>query len=447
MNNAMDDPIPWDDRFPSQPPPRPGLWRSRGYRWLWLASGLAATAYGITFGSRISLWDEVDFSTRWMTTIGLAEGIGLLLGYVIAAFIADRRSKRSLTLGTVTAMGVLAAFSAVLGLFGQFGPETFVAIAALFGIARGLLFVTLLGWICELLPRRLIAMGIVVLTFAELPLGFVAALSPVLLADRDQAVVWYFAAGGALYLLALLVARRAPLNATPVDIQVSASPGLRGAIRYLRRDDRLRTLWIYGFVVGAGLAALQFTLTSFQNDIGLSISEVAVSWIAWGGAGFLATIALMFLISGSRIWHLLFFFAALLGLTGLALAFATNQPLLILVIIPYGAAVSFVSLATRALAMSSVRSGYFGRITAVLAFTGGIISYLLPSAGAFASTITGERWIIVAIGGLLFAAAIWLFSRWRRFRHLPDDPDRADPAPMMPLLADVAAPQKASEQR
>lgn len=446
MTESVGAPIPWDEEVLLAPPPNPGLFRFRGYPLFWFVSAIIGAGYGITLGSQSSFWDAATYDSRTIAFIGLANGLGIMAGYLLAGLTADQRSKKLLILVATLMMASVAAATTVLAMIVELGGNTFFAIAALLSVPYGVAVAVMLGWLGDLLPRRLLAKGIVILSFAEFPLGTLLILPSALVRNEQGAVPGLFAVGGFLFLLAALLSRRIPIGNRPADPSATALAGLKGAIRYAWRDSRLKAVWLYIFVASVLLVLLEGPLTRVVFfDSGLERLEYAIALGARGLAGVVATIALVFLISGRRKWSLFVVAAATIGVTTLGLVFASTPPVLIAVMIPHGAAIAVVFLAYKALALLSTPAGYFGRMAAFLLFANYSLNFAAGLLSGFLYDLVGGRWAILVIGACLLIAAGWFYRRWLRFRDLPEDPDAAMSGPVPMLFADMAAPQKPSE--
>ena len=446
MTESVGAPIPWYEEELLAPPPKPGLFRVRGYPLLWLVNAIIGAGYGITLGRQSSFWDAADYDYRTIALIGLANGLGIIAGYLLAGLTADQRSKKLLILVATLVMASVAAVTMVLTIFVELGGSIFFAIAALLGIPYGMAVAVMLGWLGDLLPRRLLAKGIVVMSFAGFPLGTLLAVPSALAGNDPDTIPGLFAVGVLLFLIASLLSRRVPVGDRQVDLSSSASAGLKAAIRYAWRDSRLKALWLYVFVASVLLVFLEGPLTRvFFSDLDLERLDYAMAFLARGLAGVVATIALVFLISGRRKWSLFVVAAATIGVTTLGLVFASTPPVLIAVMIPHGAAIAVVLLAYKALALLSTPAGYFGRMAAFLLFANYSLNFAAGLLSGFLYDLVGGRWAILVIGACLLIAAGWFYRRWLRFRDLPEDPDAAMSGPVPMLFADMAAPQKPSE--
>lgn len=449
MSDVLSEPI-------SSPPPtdpqasEPGLWATTGYRWLWITSLLLGTGYGLTLSTQSHFWEVAEYSITTITWIGLANGVGFVVGYLLAALHSDRHSKQRIVR---LAAGLLAALSAVVALL-EIGDllqgDWFYLIAVLFGIMQGLAAAVILGWVGDLLPRRLVAKGVVVLSLASIPIGLLGGVPGPLLREESYAALALFAVACFLFLTATGTARRIPVALASGSVSETPVEGLKAAARYMWNDARLRTLWLYIVVTGV-LAILLYASLSYylQIDNDFDLSQVAWSYAAQALGTFTATLGLAFVIGGSSRWAIYLGAAAISGVTVVAVSFTTNQALLIVFLVPQGAAMAVIALGGQALALSGTRAGYFGRVAALLLLVTNLFYVVARSIDGFLYDWFDGRWAVLAIGLLLMLAAAWLFRQWRAFRHLPEDPDPPDDQSegtllIAPLLGDYLAPQKSA---
>lgn len=439
---------------PVSPPPtapqasEPGLWATLGYRWLWITSLLLGAGIGLTMATQSHFWEVAEYSITTITWIGLANGLGFFVGYLLAALHSDRQSKQRIVRLAARLLAVLSAVVALLELGELLRGDWFYLIAALFGIMQGLVAAVILGWVGDLLPRRLVAKGVVVLSLASIPLGLLSSVPGPLLREESYATLALFAVACFLFLAATRAARRIPVALASGSASETPVYGLKAAARYKWSDARLRTLWLYIVVTGVLAILLQASLSYYLRiDNDFELSQVVWSYAAQALGAFTATLGLAFVIGSSSRWAIYLGAAAISGVTLVAVSLTTNQALLIVFLFPQGAAMAVIALGGQALALSGTRAGYFGRVAALLL----IAAYLLNFAAGFISGYLYDwfdgRWSVLAIGLLLMSAAAWLYRQWRGFRYLPDDPgppvvESAAQVPTAPFPAAHLAPQK-----
>ena len=423
-------------------PSSPGLWRTPGYRWLWIATLLLGTGYGVTLSSQASFWDETAFDSTTIAFVGLSNGIGILFGYLLAGLTADRRPKRSLVRIQVLATAGLSALTAVLALAIGLAGDWFFVLVVLFGVAHGAAFAVMLGWTAEILPRRLIAKGVIVVALAGYAQTLLTVVPGVSVRGEPSAVFWFFAVACLAYLLTALAVRKVPAL-TPVCADTSTIGELRLALRYLWGDVRLRSLCAYA--LGAS-AAMTFAEAAILHllwvEHGFRSWDYTLPFIARGGAYFVSTLALVFLISSRHRWLLFVVAAVLLGIAVALLAASSVVATLTMLMALMGLASPIVLIGYRALGLSVTRSLFFGRVAALVLFADSLLDFAAGFLRVHLFDLFDGRIAGVTCGLFLTLLAFWFWTRWRRFRFLREDPDDADTDVPRNLLLNAVAPQK-----
>ena len=445
MSKSSPDPIPFSEDWTDSPRSAPGLWSTPGYRWLWLVLLLLGSGYGATISSQSTLWDEAGLGALTTAWIVLGTGIGALLGYLIAALTADRCSKQSLVTVQALIMAGLSAISVVIVMVIDLSGEWFVALSGLFGLSYGLSIAVMYGWTCELLPRTLIAKGVVVLALAGYAQTLVTTVPGVVFSDDENAVKWLFGFAFVMYLLGGVAARRVP-RGSHLHAPESAIQGFRHAVSYVWKDVRLQSLWLYALFAGVIMALMEGAILDLIWDVrGLRDWRFVLPFGVRGAAWFVATVSLLFLIRSRHRWLLFISSGGVLGLATAMLAVATDIALLTLLFALLGLSAAVVTFGFRALAFSVTASGFFGRVAALMLLAGGVFSF----GASFLRILFDDLFVghvSVLIYGVLFALlAAWLYMRWRRFRDMPEDPDAVAEILPVGLLMEAGSPQKASE--
>ena len=372
----------------SAPPPPaslPGLFRTRGYLLLWLAAAVLAAGQALTLDSLHNFWavDPLSYDGQVATLISLAGGLGLAGGYLSAALWADHRSKRRLFLTAALMLGAIAVCTAIVNLTAA-PPEIRIPIAALLGLAYGLAIALLLGWLGDLLPRRLLARGVVVWSVSAFPFVFLTIALYRVLPHSEERPIWLFALGAGLSLCAAFLARRVPGGDPPTAMLSAPLEGLASAVRAVRRDLRLRTLLIYAAIAGGAVALANLLLTHYRFvelyirsgslDGGGELS-IAESYSLLILLTFVEVGVLLILIHNRRRWPRFIAAAAALGAVTIALSLAAPHLRLqglacFLTFSAYGTVGSIVIAAVQALTLQSTPAGSFGRLAGVLLFAG-----------------------------------------------------------------------------
>lgn len=425
--------------------PDPGLFRTPGYPWLWIVTLLLGSGYGVTLSSQASFWEEAAFDSRAIAFIGMANGLGILIGYLIAGLTSDRRSKRSLVRNQSLTMAGLSAITVALAIAFGLEGESFYLLAALFGLAHGSAYAVIVGWTAELLPRALIAKGVIVMTLAGYAQSTLTAFPGVFFRGDPNAVVWVFAIACLLYLLAAVAARKVPARG-PSPTDKSALSELRLAMSYLWNDARLKALWLYALIASVIMLLLEGAILELLwVEHGFREWDYTLPLLLRGAAYFVASLAFVFLVGGRRRWSLFIGAAVVLGLTVSALAVSSALEVLALLMVLIGLASPIVLLGYQALALSVSRSTFFGKVAALMLFANSLLNFGAGFLRPQLYDLISGRNAVLVFGLLLMLLAAWFYRRWRRFRDVPEDPDATVRDTPMSLLVEVASPQKSGE--
>jgi len=304
-----------------------GLFHTRGYALLWLIAAALAAGQALTLHDlqNFRYPDPTAYDSQVVMLIGLAIGLGMAGGYLCAAALADQRSKRRLLLAALLILTLLAICTALVNLSAA-PPEIRIPIAALFGVTGGAATVLTLGWLADLLPRRLLARGVAIWSVTS----FSSGLLLILLFDRAAQPIWFLAVGVGLYLCAVFLARRAPGGDRPMAPPSALFEGLSHTVRYARRDLRLQTLLIYTAVSGGALALGVLFLLDYRldwrssglepldNSGSVSIATLFGLQALWT---FVAAGVLLILINSRRRWWWFIAAAATVGAAAVILPF------------------------------------------------------------------------------------------------------------------------------
>ena len=338
----------------------------------------------------------------------------------------------------------MAAFSAIAGVVGLSGIApvallylSYVAIGVLSGLSTPLIW----GLVAELMPRTLLAKAIVMLSWSGLIASLLGVLVGTLVFSR---VLWetpYWVAFlyvASLFAIAGLLISRLPQYAGSARF----AGGFRDAVGLLIRARRLRALWLYGIVMSGCLAVFSSSIEIFAYfDLE---GRLDLGWLllAQGGAGTVASVGLVFVISGRRGWPTLLVSGGIAAILCISIGAADTFWPLMALMIPFGAGSTAAALGSEALAMSHTKLGYFGRVTALLFVGGSISSTAIALLGITLGDWGQGRSLIIAVGVILLMAFLLLYRTWRATREESSVVDGVAQAPSSRLMAEIAAPQK-----
>jgi len=426
------------------PPRVPGSFRTPGFWVAWLISGFAGAAFSALWS--VQTHAAVDLSvTSWnFSAIGVSGNAGVLVGVILALGLADRYPKQRALRLNLFSMATCCVLAFLIGLSGV-APfamlhVTFVTVGVLFGLNISLVT----GLVSELVPRAQLAKAIVMLAWSGV-IGILLGSPLATLAlgktlwDAPYGITFLYVAF--LTVVAGLLTRRLPRYAGSVRFP----GGFRDAASMLVVSRRLRALWVYSVVVGGCLAVFSssvYVLAYFDLE---GYAELSWLLIAYGGAGTLATLGLVFVIGGRRGWPVLVLSGLLAGAFCLAVAAAESFWPLLALMIPFGAASSAAALGANAIAMSHTRNGYFGRVAALL-YVGGAVSGTGIAILGYAVGDWGYgRGMVIGAGIVLLIATLFLIRTWREVRTESSQIDGVPATPAFGLFAESAAPQKPAQ--
>lgn len=444
MSESGDSPIPWANPAAQVPPNEPGPFRIRGFWWIWILSGLAGAALGAHGTIYTHAVTDADLPIRSIAAIPLSGHLGVLVGTVLSLSWADRFPKTRAIGLCYFAMAVFctAAFFVALTDLAPLAllVVSFGVVGLLFGLSAPMIW----GVLAELIPRAVLAKGLVMLSWSGLVTTALGVLAGFMLFSEplwDAPYEFVFLYVALLAALAGLLTKRLPQYAGNARF----SGGFRDALSFLFGARRLRALWLYVVVVSGCLAVFSSSVGVFAYfDLDRS-QDLGLLFLGQGGAAVIATVGLAFVIGGKRRWPILLACSAIAAVLCILIAVAeTFWPLLGLMI-PFGATSGAATLAAKAIAMSHTRFGYFGRIAGLL-----LIGASLSAAGiAFLGVLVGSwgqgRSMVIASGVVFLVASVFLYRTWRSTRHDSSPTDGVARTPSTGLIAEVASPQKSGE--
>ena len=423
----------------------PGLFATSGYLWLCALSFLLSSATGAFTSGQTALANSTDDALSAFRYIAFAVAIGALLGYGIVTLYADRIGKRLLLRRTLAFTMILCIVVAIVAGFAQSSVVALYVLFALVSGVQGLLTVALWSWTAELLPRRLIPRGIVVLSLVS----FGSALAPILLSFTypDFALTIHLMSGVALacYAIAALVTSRLPASTPSVPTNDSPVASFKAGAAHVWSHGSIRPILLFTIVFVVIQMFAYLAQVSWFYEVA-AVYSLDFAWLALssGVASIVTSLALAFWINQHRSWPLIVGGSFLFAVSLLAMASVSNDSLLILLGAPYGAANGSVLLLASAIVLTESRFGFHGRTIAIL-FFGQAVGGLVGTSVLQTTNLYGHGQSILVAGGLAaFTLALWLLRHWRRHGGSPPDSGPQDAALALNPLVDSTAPQKRS---
>jgi MFS family permease len=447
VSELRESPVPWASPAAPAPPSEPGPFRIRGFWWIWILSGLAGAtlgAYGTIYTHAVT---DVDISFRSFSAIPLSGHVGVLLGTVLSLSLADRFPKKRAISLCYFAMAVCCTAAFFVALTGLAPVALLLVSSGIVGVLYGLSAPMIWGVVAELIPRAVLAKGLVMLSWSGLIAtalgvlaGFMLFSEPLWDAPHEFVFLYVaFLAG-----LTGLLTKRLPQYAGNARF----SGGFRDALSSLIGARRLRALWLYVVVVSGCLAVFSSSVGVFAYldlDRSQDLGHLGLLYLAQGGAAVIATIGLAFVISGKHGWPILLVCSGIAAVLCILIAVAeTFWPLLGLMI-PFGAASGAATLAANAIAMSHTRFGYFGRVAGLLLIGGSLSAAGIAFLGVLVGSWGQGRSMVVASGVVFLVASVFLYRTWISTRHDSSPTDGVARTPSTGLIAEIASPQKSAD--
>lgn len=301
-----------------------GVVRSRQYRAYWLAGFSTFTGYNMQILTRGWMMQELTGSPFMVSLVVAAMMLPMLFLSLLGGVLADRMSRKAITIAADTSFVVTFSILTVVTAMGIVQPWHILLISALNGTAFALSVSARQALIAGLVHREQLrtAVGLSALTFNTGQIvgpALAGALLPTLGAE------WSLAAGvvlvaPALYLYSTLRPAHQPVRS---DQTGSVLDNLRVGVRHAYRDPTIRLLLTGALIMVFTVGPFQALMPVFAEDVlavgagGLSVLLLSAGFGALAGS--LAVISI-----GERIPHekveLFFGLLGTLSLAGFALS-------------------------------------------------------------------------------------------------------------------------------
>ncbi|MEQ1872419.1 MAG: MFS transporter [Ilumatobacteraceae bacterium] len=358
------------------------------------------------------------------TSVGvsfLCQFLPMLLLGVWAGAVADRHDKRRITLLTQSLLAAQAAAVGVLYLLDALNLPILYSMAVVLGVVNSFDNPARRGFVIELVePSEItnaLSLNTAVMTGSRI---FGPAIAAALKGPLGAG--WLFimnAATFAAILWPLLAMDRAALH--PATRAVRGGTPVRDALRFITRDRRLLVVFVVFTVVGT--FAFNYPVSLLKLAVARFGSEPLFGFML-AATGFGAMTGSLITAARPRITTWWFFGnGAVLGLSGLALAWAPNQWAAIAIAIPVGVGGAAFVAGQNAIVQQEAPPDMRGRLLAL-----GAVAFLgttpigAPVTGWIADNV-GAEWSL-AYGSILtlVAVAIGFALRWRSTRpQVPAD--------------------------
>ena len=370
----------------------------RNYRFFWIGSMLATTAFMMSFMLVPSVAFEITGSNAAAGLAQMGSGIGMFAISPIGGVIADRMRKKPLVF---IGQAIPACVILVTGLLILTDVITvpMLSIATLImGLGFAFMGPARQAWVGELVGRELFPNAVALQQIAQ-NVSQVAA--PALIAVL---VGTFLHIGGTYLFMASMFAVVLPITAwlpntePPSSTRRSVRTELLAGLGYVWRDGRLRTLWL-GFIgiVVCGFAFQTLLPGLLSEELGRKPTDVGMIFLALAVAGLVATIPLAGLVRTRYAWPILLGAGFLMALGFVLLSQAPSYLAAILAGIPLGIGRSAFMLVDNALLMSNAEPAFHGRVMSLAMMGFGSQALLAPVWGALADAF-GVRTTLLSVG-------------------------------------------------
>lgn len=398
----------------------------RDFRFLWSGTVLSTTAFMTTF----LLVPIVGFKITGSYLLGslpqMGSGITMLTLGLVGGVIADRYRKKPLVLAGQIFPCLLIIATGLLILTGSITIPLLFASTFLMGFGFALMGPARQAWIGELVPERLLANGVALQQLAQ---NIARVLGPTIAAI---AALWIDA--GWLYLLvAAFFLVVVPLTTLLPNTAPRLAPGprrsvaadLAGGLDYLRRNVRLRILWLFWMV----MTVCTFSVNSLMGGIlrlefGRDELDAMPFFAVLGVAALLVSITMAGPLGGRRAWQLMLASGIVAALGFWIVSIAPGFGSLLAAGVIAGIGTAAVTLSNLVLMMTNSKPEYFGRVMSFVMVGYGAQSLMAPAWGALADWL-GGRETIALVGAVCLAATALMTLAWLRTRAKPMEPGTA----------------------
>jgi MFS family permease len=386
------------------------------YRLLWF--GMLPATFAVMMNQVASPYTAFTLSNSAaiLGVVSLAQGLPMLLLGLVGGVVADRLPRRSVLMGSQSALGLAAAALAASALLG--GLQVWHVIAASFvqGAAFSFNMPARQAYISELVGRPHLANAVGLHTASQ---NFCRVAGPavagVLLAIPGVGIAATFVTIACMYVLALLTLFRLPSGKRPSSPsgspRVDSRTQLVEGLRYVRSSPTILALIGMNLIVVVFGMPYQTLMPVFAERVYASGASGLGLLLAGSGAGALAGAVSISGLSGIGIRRpsvLQLGLAVSLGLALVAFSVTRWFPLAVGLMVVIGFLFSAFSALNNTLLMSNTESHLTGRVMSIYLLTwaampvGALpLAWLAEQAGApLAIAVAGS---IVVVGVALLA--------------------------------------------
>jgi MFS family permease len=383
------------------------------YRLLWM--GMLPATLAVMMNQVASPYTafRLSDSAAILGVVSLAQGLPMLLLGLVGGVAADRLPRRSVLIGSQTALGLAAASLATLALLGELHVWHVIAATFVQGAAFAFNMPARQAYISELVGRPLLANAVALHTASQNFCRVAGpALAGVLLAVPGMGIVAAYVAIASMYGLALATLFRLPPRPAPATVS-GVSPAdsraqLLEGLRYVRSSPAILGLIGMNLIVVVFGMPYQTLMPVFAERVYAAGATGLGLLLAGSGAGALAgAVSVAWLYGFRRTSALQLGLAVALGLALVAFAVTRWFPLAVGLMVVIGFLFSAFSALNNTLLMSNVQARLTGRVMSIYLLTwaampiGALpLAWLAERAGAPVAIGLAGGLVVVGVVGL-----------------------------------------------
>lgn len=258
--------------------------------------------------AQLRLMYELTDSLLFVGALGIAGALSPTIFILIGGVLADKLDKRRLIIATEASTATFIFVLATLTLMERVTAWHLFTFAALISATQALGQPARHAFYPSLIDRRAIMSAVVLVNSFLLASRFASAISGLIIASADTAVVFYLAGLGFLIMAGFMLR----LQSSPV---YHGSAGIVEGLRFLRREFTFSYLIVLSLVSGLFGMSYFFLLPIFAVDI-LGVGAGGAGWLLFGvsGGGVAVNLALAYSNTIRRQGQLVVVGALLFGL-------------------------------------------------------------------------------------------------------------------------------------
>ena len=352
--------------------------------------------------AQLRLMYELTDSLLFVGALGIAGALSPTIFILIGGVLADKLDKRRLIIATEASTATFIFVLATLTLMERVTAWHLFTFAALISATQALGQPARHAFYPSLIDRRAIMSAVVLVNSFLLASRFASAISGLIIASADTAVVFYLAGLGFLIMAGFMLR----LQSSPV---YHGSAGIVEGLRFLRREFTFSYLIVLSLVSGLFGMSYFFLLPIFAVDI-LGVGAGGAGWLLFGvsGGGVAVNLALAYSNTIRRQGQLVVVGALLFGLMVAVFAitstFIGSLPVAIGVSFAIGIFWTIHVVGIQSSIQLLVPDCMRGRVLGFYFMTPSVQSFGGMQAGALANFVGAP--FAVAFGGLMVSAFV-----------------------------------------